>query len=144
MLDLEHSTDEYRCYTNLNKKDGRIRCVLVYKDGHKENISHPKLLMEQFLGRKLLPTEQVHHIDENPLNNEISNLQIIPLGEHQRMHNPSRFIEYEVTCAWCGKKFTMTYKHHCNHRKGRDYFCSKICSGKYGASKQKEQSDRDI
>lgn len=53
----------------------------------KRNISYPKLIMEQFLGRKLLPQEQVHHIDENPLNNEISNLKVVILGEHQSFHS---------------------------------------------------------
>lgn len=135
MLDLEHSTDEYRCYTNLNKKDGRLRCVLVYKDGHKENISYPKLLMEEKLGRKLLPNEQVHHIDENPLNNNLDNLELTTLGEHQRMH--FKIIKYEETCIWCGKKFIVDKKHHRNHRKGKEYCCSRICSGKYGAYKRK-------
>ena len=31
--------------------------------------------MEEKLGRKLLPNEQVHHIDENPLNNNLDNLE---------------------------------------------------------------------
>ena len=135
MLDLEHSTDEYRCYTNLNKKDGRLRCVLVYKDGHKENISYPKLLMEEKLGRKLLPNEQVHHVDENPLNNNLDNLELTTLGEHQRMH--SKFIEYEEICEWCNKEFVVTKKHHHNHRKGTKYFCSKSCASKYNAYTQK-------
>ena len=135
MLDLEHSTDEYRCYTNLNKKDGRLRCVLVYKDGHKENISYPKLLMEEKLGRKLLPNEQIHHIDENPLNNNLDNLELTTLGEHQRMH--SKNIEYEETCIWCSKKFIVNKKRHRNHRKDKEYCCGRICSGKYGAYKRK-------
>lgn len=133
MLDLEHSTKDYRCYTNLNKKDGRYRCVLVYNDGHKENISFPKLIIEQHLGRKLLPNEQVHHIDENPMNNDISNLEILLLGEHQRLHNLERFMEFEEICGWCKQKFIITKKHYSNHRNNGIYFCSRTCSGKYGA-----------
>ena len=108
---------------------------MVYKDGHKENISYPKLLMEEKLGRKLLPNEQVHHIDENPLNNNLDNLELTTLGEHQRMH--SKNIEYEETCIWCGKKFIVNKKRHRNHRKGKEYCCGRICSGKYGAYKRK-------
>ncbi len=35
-----------------------------------------RLVMEKHLGRYLLPTEVVHHKDENPLNNELSNLEL--------------------------------------------------------------------
>lgn len=128
MLDIKHSTNEYKCYTNLNKKDRRLRCVLVYTDGHKENISYPKLIMEQYLGRKLNKNEQVHHIDENPLNNDINNLQILKLGEHQRLH--SKFIEYYKICEFCKKEFLVTLKRHRNHR-GKRWFCSRQCVGKY-------------
>lgn len=101
MLDLDLSTDEYKCYKNLCK-DGRIRCVLVYKNGVKKTISFPKLLMEKHLGRKLLPNEQVHHIDENPLNNDISNLAVICRGEHQRQHSTGK--HYIVSTETCKKR----------------------------------------
>lgn len=35
-----------------------------------------RIVMEWHLGRKLLPTERVHHIDGNKLNNDPSNLEI--------------------------------------------------------------------
>lgn len=35
-----------------------------------------RLVMEQHLGRFLLPEEVVHHIDGNPSNNDINNLQL--------------------------------------------------------------------
>ena len=41
-----------------------------------------RLVMEQHLGRKLLPDEHVHHVDGDTLHNEISNLQLISPGEH--------------------------------------------------------------
>lgn len=99
MLDPELSTKEYRCYKNLCK-DGRIRCVLVYNDGTKRTISYPKLLMENYLGRSLLPEEQVHHIDENPLNNDLSNLMIVLRGEHQRQHSAGKHYRFSPeACA---------------------------------------------
>lgn len=101
MLDLELSTEEYRCYKNTCK-DGRIRCVLVFNDGTKKTISYPKLIMENYLGRKLQPEEQVHHIDENPLNNDISNLMIIPRGEHQRQHSTGK--HYKISPESCAKR----------------------------------------
>ena len=44
-------------------------------------------IMEKHLGRKLLPTEIVHHKDENQENNEISNLQLCSsIKEHEEVH----------------------------------------------------------
>ena len=35
-----------------------------------------RLVVEEHIGRYLLPTEVVHHIDDNPANNDISNLRV--------------------------------------------------------------------
>ena len=59
--------------------DGRIR---VYDPETKKVRSYPRYVMEQHIGRSLSSNEDVHHIDENPLNNDISNLKIIAHGEH--------------------------------------------------------------
>lgn len=48
--------------------------------------NHRKVI-ERFIGRKLLKTEQVHHIDGNKQNNDISNLCLLSsCGEHSRLH----------------------------------------------------------
>jgi endogenous inhibitor of DNA gyrase (YacG/DUF329 family) len=43
-------------------------------------------IMEQHIGRKLLPTEIVHHINHNKLDNRIENLQIVSRAEHNKIH----------------------------------------------------------
>lgn len=45
-----------------------------------------RLVLERHLGRYLSSQEQVHHIDLNPLNNDISNLQILTRAEHLAIH----------------------------------------------------------
>lgn len=45
-----------------------------------------RLVVERALNRYLLPREQIHHIDNNPLNNCIENLQILSRSDHLRLH----------------------------------------------------------
>jgi HNH endonuclease len=50
------------------------------KDGY---IYEHRLVMEKHLGRYLSKTEVVHHIDKNPLNNQIKNLELFETnGKH--------------------------------------------------------------
>ena len=124
-------------------KDGRTR---AYVKGSKKVVSYPRLLIEEKLGRSLSPEEQVHHIDGDPLNNDIDNLTVIPLGEHQRQHNPVKYFDTTVKCAWCGKEFLWTAlqqrSHYGNHNKhgSSEPFCSKSCCGQYGTYIQKQQA----
>lgn len=46
-----------------------------------------RLLMEQKIGRLLRDEEVVHHIDEDKLHNELSNLFLCTPDEHTRIHN---------------------------------------------------------
>lgn len=125
-------------YTVYTCKDGRQR---VYIKESKKVISYPRFLMEQFLGHELLPEEDVHHIDGNPLNNELDNLQIIMHGEHQRQHMPSKYHDKIAVCVYCGKEFLWTAKqqqvyYRNRYRRQSGPFCSKSCIGKYRREKQ--------
>ena len=118
-------------------KDGRQR---VYIKDTKKVISYPKYLMEQKLGRPLEPNEQVHHIDENPLNNAMNNLELTTNTEH--MHKHRKYKEYKkVLCKWCGKEFYLSLMQQrnrtVNNNRGKSGpFCSKQCSGKFGRNEQ--------
>jgi HNH endonuclease len=46
-----------------------------------------RMLMEKHLGRTLRTDEVVHHIDCNPTNNDVDNLQVMPRVTHTKLHN---------------------------------------------------------
>ncbi len=55
----------------------------------KSDTAH-RVAAETKLGRKLLPMEVVHHIDEDKENNANTNLDVEPRGEHTSAHNRAR------------------------------------------------------
>lgn len=112
--------------------------VRIGENGNYITKSYPKYLMEEKLGRPLEPNEDVHHIDGNPLNNDLSNLEIRIHGEHQKEHSlkyPEKII---LECSWCHNKFVASkvqrYQYCENYKK--NYFCSHKCAGKFGRNEQ--------
>ena len=122
--------------------DNRVRIVYVNDDGSRHTKSYPRILMEEKLGRPLEPFEDVHHLDNNPLNNSIENLVVKIHGEHQREHNPSKYKDTYAFCEVCGTKFIWTAKrqrtYYIDLRRGKDRIisCSRSCSSFYGRQEQ--------
>lgn len=132
----------------------RIKNRLFIKLKNKSNkikfMSYPRYVMEKHLNRYLSIDEQVHHIDGNPLNNELSNLQIVLFKEHQK-NDVLRNKDLKVTCKYCNKEFIIQGRKIKNHnrtdRHQSGYFCSKTCSGKYGREIQlglRKHSKEDV
>lgn len=129
---------EFKIYgPYISKRDGRLRIFLRHRETKKgKTISYPKYLMELHLNRYLLDNETVDHIDGNPLNNDISNLQVLDRKVHTKL-DALRNKDIEVQCTYCSRVFIVKGSTiHYRNRKDRNqsgYFCSRICSGKYGA-----------
>jgi len=49
-----------------------------------------RLIMEEYLGRYLLPKELVHHINEDKLDNRLENLKLVSRPEHTDIHRDSK------------------------------------------------------
>ena len=84
--DANSGERHYAWKGRLIDKDGY---VLIHCKGHPNARKHApyifehRLVMEEFLGRPLLPTEVVHHLDGKKDRNHIENLQLFQSnGEH--------------------------------------------------------------
>ena len=65
---------------------GRYR----YKKVHGKKVQEHILVWERANGRKLPEGYDIHHIDGNGRNNDLSNLMLIEHGEHAKLHHEMR------------------------------------------------------
>lgn len=90
---LYNKTEKYKIGRRLRQRKyrqmyGQPRYKTIYLNG--KNVLYHRWLMEQHLGRKLLKTEIIHHLDHDRLNNDLSNLAIMTNAEHSLHHHPIR------------------------------------------------------
>ncbi len=70
--------------------ESKDRYVRITVDG-KRMLEH-RWIMEQHLGRRLLPSEQVDHINRVRSDNRIENLRVLDIREHGRVSSYQRHI----------------------------------------------------
>jgi hypothetical protein len=97
--------------------------------------------MERHLGRKLDADEDVHHINHNPLDNRIENLEVKKKDEHSRLHalEKQRYPDIKL-CANCGAEFKVNPR-----KRKRNKCCSPECAMAFrirGRQKQSKSSKR--
>lgn len=126
-------------YGPYTRKDGR-KHVVIWDRVKTKTVSYPKWLMEQSLGRILGLAETVDHINRDFTDDRRRNLQILPRIDHSKIDAPMS-VPVVMPCVYCGKPATQNRSHYNhNRRQGKaGPFCSRTCSGKYGADRQKRK-----
>lgn len=67
----------------IEKRSGR--CYIRCRNGHPK--AYYRAVMEAHLGRTLRPDEQIHHINGDPSDDRLENLQLLPMGRHSSITN---------------------------------------------------------
>lgn len=93
-----------------------------YADKYGKIYEHHHVMCEN-IGRRLLPNECVHHINRDKTDNTLSNLRLMTLSEHSKLHAiEDRGYSSEIrSCRKCSVEF-------CVSTKSRQIYCSMKCS----------------
>ena len=123
-LQFPYSKDFKAGYLNINKEPRRV-ILLVRHDNTKTSVSYARYLFACHLGHYINDFFEVDHIDDNKMNDNVSNYQL--LSKKQNNDKKPKALKLDFICPICGKNFQLA--------KNRSYkkenpACSRACGGK--------------
>lgn len=103
-----------------------------------------RIVVENNIGRLLLPNEIVHHKNELKKDNRFENLIITDNAEHARHHVQTGRKYVVLFCPWCEILFVKEHsKTRFGKKSGKYTLCSRSCNGHMSRAIQSNQfSDR--
>lgn len=120
-----------KIYGPYTKKGGRRSTVSILKgDGSRTTMDYARYQLSVKLGRKLGRREWADHIDNNPQNNDPSNLQVLSPSENRTKDAPAAGL-IELICPHCGKVFTRRRNQRAAVKGAKRSFCDKSCSAQF-------------
>jgi hypothetical protein len=95
-----------------------------------------RIVIEISLGRILLSTEHVHHINEDRSDYRVENLQVMSNAAHARFHRLQKPAEVvSLVCPSCQGQFSRSRrKTFLRNKRIKRSFCSRQCIGSFTAS----------
>lgn len=110
--------------------------IIKLKGGRTTSMSYARWMMTQKLGRRLLPSEHVDHVNDRTLDDRLGNFQILTPGQNAKKSNvgkPSPFKGIER--GWAHATIYSWRKKHCTCRRCRR--AKKVWTDKRNAARRK-------